>query len=71
MQDEIDATKLTKERRRAVMPETLRLLGPWLQGFPDAAFEAHEAGYVWRHNAPDALAIAKRNAKVADRDGGR
>ena len=64
MADEIDATKLTKERRRQVMPETAKLLPAWLQGFPDAAFEARENGYVWRHNMPDALTIARRNTNA-------
>lgn len=60
----INSNELSKERRRAVMPQCARFLLEWLPEFPDAQITATEGEYVWRHNRPDALAICRKNANA-------
>lgn len=59
-----DANSLTKERRRAVMPICGEFIAAVFHAWPDAQYTATENGYVWRHNQPSALQIAKRNLPI-------
>ena len=59
----IDATKLTRSRRRAAMPNVTEFIVGILTEFPNSQVHATDGEYEWRFNMPDALEIARRNER--------